>query len=42
MKKIIKQGSITQVMMKREDAIEYTKTDQIYKLELIDEIEEKN
>jgi len=43
MKKIIKQGlPITQVMMKREDAIEYyKKTDQMYKLELIDEIEGK-
>jgi len=43
MKKIIKQNlPITQVMMKRNDAKEYyQKTDQIYKLELIDEIEGK-
>lgn len=41
MKKIIKQNlPITQIMMKRKDAEEYfKKTDQVYKLELLNEIE---
>ncbi len=41
MKKIIKQGlPITQILMKRKDAVEYyKKTDQTYKLELMEDIE---
>ena len=43
MRKIIKQSlPLTQVMMKRKDAEEYFKrTDQIYKLELLEDIEDK-
>jgi threonyl-tRNA synthetase len=42
MKKIIKQGiSLNQVMMNRKEAEEYfKKTDQVYKLELLEELEE--